>query len=79
VAGNTLTFFIANAQDEQNSALTSQSSSAEAVGADSLPPHDDEPNKGNKDSYSGGPHKDTSKPTGDGLDSHHCPAKSCSK
>jgi filamentous hemagglutinin len=44
-----------------------------------LPPHDDEPNKGNKDSYSGGPHKDTSKPTRDGLDSHHCLAKSCYK
>ena len=27
--------------------------------------------------YTGGPHKDTSQPVGDGLDSHHCPAKSC--
>lgn len=25
--------------------------------------------------YSGGPHRDTSQPIGDGLDSHHCPAK----
>ncbi|WP_425510749.1 hemagglutinin repeat-containing protein [Xanthomonas cassavae] len=25
----------------------------------------------------GGPHRQTSKPAGDGLDSHHCPAKDC--
>ena len=27
--------------------------------------------------FKGGSHKDTSKPIGDGLDSHHCPAKWC--
>jgi len=27
----------------------------------------------------GGPHKDTSKPVNDGLDSHHCPAQKCYK
>ncbi len=27
----------------------------------------------------GGAHKDTSKPTNDGMDSHHCPAKNCYK
>jgi hypothetical protein len=27
--------------------------------------------------YSGGAHRETSQPTGDGLDSHHCPAKNC--
>jgi filamentous hemagglutinin len=26
---------------------------------------------------SGGAHRDTSKPVNDGLDSHHCPAKTC--
>jgi hypothetical protein len=35
-------------------------------------------NTGN-DKYTGGAHKDTSKPKGDGLDSHHCPAKNCYK
>lgn len=29
--------------------------------------------------YKGGAPKDTSKPKGDGLDSHHCPAKNCYK
>jgi filamentous hemagglutinin len=28
-------------------------------------------------SKQGGAHRDTTKPVGDGLDSHHCPAKSC--
>jgi filamentous hemagglutinin len=27
----------------------------------------------------GGPHKETTKPVNDGLDSHHCPAKDCYK
>ncbi|PST26168.1 hypothetical protein C7U60_03795 [Mesorhizobium plurifarium] len=27
--------------------------------------------------YPEGPHRDTSRPAGDGLDSHHCPAKKC--
>ena len=29
--------------------------------------------------YTGGSHRETSKPVGDGLDSHYCPAKSCYK
>jgi filamentous hemagglutinin len=29
------------------------------------------------DDFRGGPHRDTSQPIGDGLDSHHCPAKNC--
>jgi len=29
--------------------------------------------------YKGGPHSETKKPTNDGLDSHHCPAKDCYK
>ncbi|MEA9708882.1 hemagglutinin repeat-containing protein [Xanthomonas campestris] len=38
-------------------------------------------NAGNlvKDEKLGGPHRQTSKPSGDGLDSHHCPAQSCYK
>ncbi|MEA9902314.1 two-partner secretion domain-containing protein [Xanthomonas campestris] len=38
-------------------------------------------NTGNlvKDEKLGGPHRQTSKPSGDGLDSHHCPAQSCYK
>ncbi|MBB3761315.1 filamentous hemagglutinin [Xanthomonas arboricola] len=32
-----------------------------------------------KDETLGGPHRQTSKPSGDGLDSHHCPAQSCYK
>ncbi|MEB1611450.1 hemagglutinin repeat-containing protein [Xanthomonas campestris pv. campestris] len=38
-------------------------------------------NAGNlvKDEKLGGPHRKTSKPSGDGLDSHHCPAQSCYK
>jgi filamentous hemagglutinin len=29
--------------------------------------------------FTGGPHRETSQPAGEGLDSHHCPAKSCYK
>nr|WP_258078473.1 hemagglutinin repeat-containing protein [Xanthomonas arboricola] len=38
-------------------------------------------NAGNlvKDEKLGGPHRQTSKPSGDGLDSHHCPAQNCYK
>ncbi|MFA1261894.1 hypothetical protein ACDI97_10845 [Xanthomonas axonopodis pv. fascicularis] len=32
-----------------------------------------------KDETLGGPHRQTSKPSGDSLDSHHCPAQSCYK
>ncbi len=31
------------------------------------------------DVYTGGPHRETSNPVGDGLDSHHCPARDCYK
>ena len=38
-----------------------------------------EPVASSKQEVSGGPHRQTSKPANDGLDSHHCPAKSCYK
>ncbi len=41
--------------------------------ADNLP----QVGNGGGNKYSGGAHRDTSQPLGDGLDSHHCPAKSC--
>lgn len=34
-------------------------------------------NAGISNNYTGGAHKETSKPVNDGYDSHHCPAKNC--
>jgi filamentous hemagglutinin len=31
------------------------------------------------DKYTGGAHRDTKRPSGDGLESHHCPAQACYK